>query len=127
MISIETLEKTILEHESKDTTYANCEKLAWLYIVRDHLANYEKTTETSSKEISTFSPPNYVLPSYNSYIEIKKEFQLGNISEDKVLQSLNNLSTEIKDFIKTIYRNTDIPEERNILNNLISDINVGNI
>ena len=38
MVSIEELDKTILELESRDTTFANCERLAWLYIVKDHLA-----------------------------------------------------------------------------------------
>ena len=37
MLSIEEIERAILEHEARDTTYANCERLAWLYIVRDHI------------------------------------------------------------------------------------------
>ena len=38
MISIDELNKTILDLETnRDTTYATCERLAWLYIVRDHL------------------------------------------------------------------------------------------
>lgn len=38
MISLETIEREIEEIEStKDTTYRTCERLAWLYIVRDHL------------------------------------------------------------------------------------------
>ena len=41
MISRYEVEKAILEHESKDTSYANCERLAWLYIVRDHLTGAE--------------------------------------------------------------------------------------
>lgn len=38
MIDIEEIERTIdkLEH-SRDTSYAACERLAWLYVVRDHL------------------------------------------------------------------------------------------
>lgn len=40
MISLETIEREIRELESKrDTSYAVCERLAWLYIVRDHLAD----------------------------------------------------------------------------------------
>lgn len=39
MISIEEIDKTILDLENHDTTYATCEKLAWLYIVRDHLVS----------------------------------------------------------------------------------------
>lgn len=37
MVSIETIEEEILNPEKRDTSYAVCERLAWLYIVRDHL------------------------------------------------------------------------------------------
>lgn len=37
MLSVEDVERTILELEKRDTTYATCERLAWLYIVHDHL------------------------------------------------------------------------------------------
>jgi hypothetical protein len=43
MISKEIIEREILEREEKDTTYANCERLAWLYIIRDHLNGQEVT------------------------------------------------------------------------------------
>lgn len=41
MISIDELDRAILEHESRDTSYANCERLAWLYIVRDHITGQQ--------------------------------------------------------------------------------------
>lgn len=50
MISLDEVEKTILELESKDTSYAVCEKLAYLYIVRDHIkpnGSVEVRTEKS--------------------------------------------------------------------------------
>ena len=37
MISLDEIERSILELESKDTTFATCEKLSVLYNVRDHL------------------------------------------------------------------------------------------
>lgn len=37
MISKDELDKTILELEMRDTTFANCAKLADLYTVRDHI------------------------------------------------------------------------------------------
>ena len=38
MINLETIEREISEVEAaRDTTYRTCERLAWLYIVRDHL------------------------------------------------------------------------------------------
>ena len=40
MMNLETIEREINELEVRsDTTYRACERLAWLYIVRDHLAN----------------------------------------------------------------------------------------
>lgn len=36
MIDLDEINKTILQLEERDTTYATCEKLADLYIVRDH-------------------------------------------------------------------------------------------
>ena len=41
MISKDELDKTILELEMRDTTFANCAKLADLYIVRDHITAQE--------------------------------------------------------------------------------------
>lgn len=37
MISLETVEREISELEARETSYKVCERLAWLYIVRDHL------------------------------------------------------------------------------------------
>ena len=38
MINLETIEREISELETRrDTTYSTCERLAWLYVVRDHL------------------------------------------------------------------------------------------
>lgn len=38
MVSLETIEREISELEAaRDTSYRLCERLAWLYIVRDHL------------------------------------------------------------------------------------------
>ena len=43
MISKDELDKTILELEMRDTTFANCSKLADLYVVRDHITGqYQK-------------------------------------------------------------------------------------
>lgn len=44
MISLDSVESSILELEQKDTSFTNCERLAWLYIVRDHLRGYSVAT-----------------------------------------------------------------------------------
>ena len=38
MVSLDIIEREIRELEARgETTYAQCERLAWLYVVRDHL------------------------------------------------------------------------------------------
>ena len=38
MIDLETIEREINKLEAtRDTTYATCERLSWLYVCRDHL------------------------------------------------------------------------------------------
>lgn len=60
MISIDELNKTILDLETnRDTTYATCERLAWLYIVRDHL------TQKMSKEPLSISGDSEFLTAVN--------------------------------------------------------------
>jgi hypothetical protein len=53
MISLETIEREIDELESRETTYRVCERLSWLYTVRDHLAptrGDDRTQELSGSE-----------------------------------------------------------------------------
>ena len=46
MINPDELDKEILMLEKKDTTYSNCERLAWLYIVRDHVTGQQTAQPT---------------------------------------------------------------------------------
>ena len=46
MISKDELDKTILELEMRDTTFANCAKLADLYVVRDHITGQQAAQPT---------------------------------------------------------------------------------
>lgn len=53
MISLETIEREIDELESRETTYKVCERLSWLYTVRDHIMpkrGDELTTYLSGSE-----------------------------------------------------------------------------
>lgn len=47
MIDLETIEREISELETRDTSYRLCERLSWLYTVRDHL--YAKTYPTDGQ------------------------------------------------------------------------------
>jgi len=52
MISLDTIEKEISELETRDTSYATVERLAWLYICRDHLKN-DVVTQEAVVEVDT--------------------------------------------------------------------------
>lgn len=48
MIDLETIEREIRELEARgDTTYSICERLSWLYVVRDHLRPVREETRTT--------------------------------------------------------------------------------
>lgn len=48
MLNKDVIDKEILELEKHDTTYATCERLAWLYIIRDHMQEPVVTEKTKS-------------------------------------------------------------------------------
>lgn len=50
MIDLETIEREINELEARgDTTYSICERLSWLYVVRDHLRPVREETRTTQE------------------------------------------------------------------------------
>ena len=50
MISLETIEREINELEARgDTTYSICERLSWLYVVRDHLRPVREDSRTTQE------------------------------------------------------------------------------
>lgn len=47
MVSLEEVEKEILELEKKDTCWAVCERLAWLYVIKKELSSrYSRSAAT---------------------------------------------------------------------------------
>lgn len=42
MVSLDIIEREISELEARETSYAVCERLCWLYTVRDHMVGKEE-------------------------------------------------------------------------------------
>lgn len=58
MLSLETIEREIDELEHREASYRVCERLAWLYTVRDHImpkAGYETTDYLKGSEFLELS------------------------------------------------------------------------
>lgn len=106
---------TELEKDN-DTSLSNIRNLSALYIVKDHLPDTEKPNDKIISEL------NDILPSYIQYIKIKRKYQLGEITKDRVTSYLYSVCKEIKEFIQTLYSGTDMQEERDIINQMIRDM-----
>ena len=52
MIDLETIEREISELEARETSYHLCERLAWLYIVRDH----QKPNVQRAEQFAGYTP-----------------------------------------------------------------------
>lgn len=106
-MDIKDINRAIDELEKENATFDNCRKLASLYIVRD------KYTDEAEKEL------NDILPQYQKYVEIKRKYQLGEVSEKLVEKQIKIVCKEISEFISSLYSSTDIPEERAYIDTMI--------
>lgn len=118
MLDLVEIENTIQQLENGETTFDACMKLASLYTVRDRL--YQSTESDSTEE-----ELQDILPQYKVYKDIKMKYQLQEVTQDKVLSSLDLLCTEIKEFLHMLYNSTDLAEERAKLDDLYNNIRVG--
>lgn len=115
-MNIQEIENTIMELENSNATFDSCEKLASLYVVRDHLLQNNKSQDTDD----IIKEYNDILPEYSNYCNLKRDFQFGKVDNKCVLKSLCNVCDEINEFIKILYDSVDIVEEKEILNTKLS-------
>lgn len=114
-MDIMEIEDAILELECTPTTPENVAELASLYIVRDNLskAANRRQIEGITGEIQD------ILPAYKKYCDIKRQYQLHEVTEDSVLHQLTITCQEILDLFTTLYAGTDMVKERKQLRGII--------
>ena len=117
-MDIQAIQDNITELENDDTTVDNVKELALLYIVRD---NFKKSLKSNGND-KIIEEYNDILPQYRRYIEIKKEYQLGNISEKPVERAIKQVCKEICEFIHTMYISTDMPAERTYIKEMLENL-----
>lgn len=101
--------------ENSDTNADNVKELAMLYIVRDNLKNSNLALDTRKLE-DEFED---ILPSYRQYVEVKRKYQLGELPDTIVKNSIKIVCKEVYEFIRTLYCCTDMPAERRCIDELI--------
>lgn len=99
-----------------------CQQLASFLIIRSFLfpKDEEQTTQYSYADES-------VLPAYDDFVNAKWLFQKGEGSKDKLIKTLNALLRQIQDLIKNLYSNSNTPEERAAITEVIEKMNIGNL
>lgn len=114
------IDSTIEELEQGETTFANCEKLASLYIIKEHFKQYPLVLRGLYDEVE--EELNDIAPQYKNYCDIKREYQLGKATKEAVIASIKGVCKEIEEFLQILYSNTDMPEEREQLKLFINKI-----
>lgn len=111
MLDLQEIQNTIEMLENGETTFANCEKLASLYIVRERLQ-----VDDTEREIQD------ILPSYRVYADAKDRYQNHEVTEDAFVSALQSLCFEIKDLVRVLYASTETVEERREIGRLIGEL-----
>ena len=114
-MDIKEINNLIDELEQGETSLSNVRNLSALYNVKSHIlgtSNYDKTT----KELSD------ILPSYLQYINVKRRYQLREVTEDAVYINMKQLCKEIKEFVQTLYSCTDTPKERELIKQIVKEM-----
>ena len=104
MVNIDIINGEIASLEQKETTYVVVERLAWLYIVRDHL------------QIGT--APHDVNVSRETVPEIKMNSEFLDVCKGVNIEDLLNIIDEHMEVLKVVY-----PKEYDAIINKISQLN----
>lgn len=122
MLNVGEIKETISELEKQKTTFDTCHKLASLYIILDHINTNKIYDEHTNKENKVIEEYSDILPSYKKYCEIKRNYQLGLLSDNQIQSSMKSVCLEIEEFILTLYSSTDTEIERSLIHDLLKSI-----
>jgi hypothetical protein len=120
MLNLQEIESTIEKLENGQTSFDNCLKLASLYICRDNIKNRSITQSEAQNTI--LKEYNDILPQYRLYCEVKRRYQLNELTEEAVERAMLDVCNEIKEFIESLISNSDMESERKLVKSMIKEI-----
>jgi len=109
-MNMQEISDTIEELENGPTTFDSCIKLSALYNVRDNLHS------DTQKELED------VLPQFRMYVAVKAKYQLGELHEEDLKFAMRSMCRDIEEFLETLYNNTELQGERDIIHKMLSDL-----
>ena len=104
-----------------DTTFNKVSKLASLYIVRNNLQSGH--TPVVNGQIGPIQMElEDMLPRYLYYVDTKRQYQLGTLPEQTVVDAMTGVCQEIKEFVYSLYSGTSTPQERKKIRCMIEEL-----
>lgn len=98
-------------------TLSNARNLSALIVVQSYMKN-----AIQSKPDALEQELNDILPRYKEYCNIKRDYQLGKLSEDDIIISMRRVCKEVKEFLLSLYENTETAQERTQLKTMLKEI-----
>ena len=120
-MDLDIITDTIKELESKETTFFNCQNLAYLYIVRDHY-NPRSAQLIPVETLEVQRELSDILPQYKMYKAVKKKYQMSETGKGAVVESMRDVCKEISEFIETLVSCSDMPEEREQIKTMVTQM-----
>jgi hypothetical protein len=114
MLSLDEINNTIEQLENSSTTFDVCSKLASLIIVKQHLENVGETKVSTSGDV-VVKEYDDILPQYRMYCEVKRKYQMHEMTEDAVHLAIN-------EFLHILYSNTDTQVERDCVKEMLMEL-----
>lgn len=106
----------IKELQESSLTPSNVRNLSALINVREYLQNVTQSVPDSlEREL------NDILPQYKNYCAVKRQYQLGQATDDLVVVSMRQVCKEVKEFLLILYQNTDTKIERNMIKRMLEE------
>ena len=118
MLDFNEIRDTITKLENSKTTFDTCNKLASLYtILWYHNLQVQETPKNDVvNELSD------ILPAYSQYVKVKTDYKLNRTTKESVIYSIELLDKEITEFIDILFSSSEMPEEREKLKQMISNL-----
>lgn len=112
-MDLNDINATIKYYEKQGTNLENCRILADLYTCKTYMEN---NYSNDDKEL------NDILPMYHEYCNVKREYQLGNVNKEKVIDSMHKVCQELNEFILVLYSCSDMQDERDLLDKMLNKL-----
>lgn len=115
-MNLAEVNEAIKELQESSLTLSNVRNLSALINVRNYLQNVTQSVPDSlEREL------NDILPQYKNYCAVKRQYQLGQATDDLVVVSMRQVCKEVKEFLLILYQNTDTKIERNMIKRMLEE------